>query len=390
MPKPMDVEELAAEVSRSSFADERLNKRLESLIRGLGEQADLSLPQAFDSAGLEGAYRFFSNPRVTPDEILGSHYEATRDRCQREKEFLVLHDSTQFSFRVDGERRGLGRLRKSSQSFFGHVSLALRADGTRMPLGVAGLTTWARGPKPSGTEYQRWGRQTKETSVRLGGVEKAIHVMDREADDYEMFADLVEGRHRFVVRSLYNRWTEEECGKEKLRDVFARTEVLVGREAQLTSRRAKRAPSRARIHPSRAARTATLYVAARTVHLKCPASRRQHGHPSPPTLAINVVRVWEPDPPAGAAPIEWFLFTTESVSTPEQALAVVDHYRARWTIEEFFKAIKTGCAFEQPASGLRIARQRSRCFCSDCLSTPFDPLRSKAHPRGKCRTARLV
>ena len=31
----------------------------------------------------------------------------------------------------------------------------------------------------------------------------------------------------------------------------------------------------------------------------------------------------------------------------EDATAVVDHYRARWLIEEYFKALKTGCAFER-------------------------------------------
>ena len=31
----------------------------------------------------------------------------------------------------------------------------------------------------------------------------------------------------------------------------------------------------------------------------------------------------------------------------DEALAVVDHYRARWVIEEFFKTLKTGCAIEK-------------------------------------------
>jgi IS4 transposase len=38
--------------------------------------------------------------------------------------------------------------------------------------------------------------------------------------------------------------------------------------------------------------------------------------------------------------------TTEAVETAEQVAAVVDAYRARWLIEEFFKALKTGCGFE--------------------------------------------
>ena len=60
-----------------------------------------------------------------------------------------------------------------------------------------------------------------------------------------------------------------------------------------------------------------------------------------------MVRVWEANPPDGAAPTEWLLYTSEPIETPEQQLRVVDYYRARWTIEEYFKAIKTGCEFEK-------------------------------------------
>ena len=45
--------------------------------------------------------------------------------------------------------------------------------------------------------------------------------------------------------------------------------------------------------------------------------------------------------------VEWYLYTTEPIATPEQLLTVVDHYRARWVIEEYFKAIKSGCDFEK-------------------------------------------
>ncbi len=41
------------------------------------------------------------------------------------------------------------------------------------------------------------------------------------------------------------------------------------------------------------------------------------------------------------------LFTTEPIATVAEIEAVVDHYRARWIIEEYFKALKTGCAFEK-------------------------------------------
>jgi hypothetical protein len=46
-------------------------------------------------------------------------------------------------------------------------------------------------------------------------------------------------------------------------------------------------------------------------------------------------------------PVDWTLFTSEPIETAEQILAIVDAYRGRWPIEEYFKAIKSGCVFEE-------------------------------------------
>jgi hypothetical protein len=89
-----------------------------------------------------------------------------------------------------------------------------------------------------------------------------------------------------------------------------------------------------------------LHYSAATVTLKRPLSRRVHNTSPPLTLELNVVHVWEPNPPEGETAIEWFLYTNEPITTAEQQLRIVDHYRARWVIEEYFKAIKTGCNFE--------------------------------------------
>jgi hypothetical protein len=351
MATPIDTETLAAEVGNGNFDDERLNKRLRALVAGLSEDPRRSLPSAFDSAGLEGAYRFFSNQRVTPDDILSSHVAATRRRCESAGDFLVIHDSTKFTYRYDGEREGLGRAQlgnsRSVQTFFAHVSLALAADGTRRPLGVASLKTWVRGTSRSGVEYQRWESQLRVASENVGERARAIHVMDREADDYDMFHSLARDGFRFVVRSQHNRWLEQE-GASRLRDVFAHLECTVERTATLTRRKPSRNPIVNKTHPARAARIAKLSVSAATVVLRRPRSRATVDLASlPPSLPINVVRVWEPEPPAGVEPVEWFLHTSEPIATAEQQLAIVEHYRARWTIEEYFKAIKTGCEFER-------------------------------------------
>ena len=64
-------------------------------------------------------------------------------------------------------------------------------------------------------------------------------------------------------------------------------------------------------------------------------------------MDLNVVRVFEPRPPKGEVPIEWILYTSETIDTQEALASVVDHYRSRWYAEEFFKALKTGCGFEK-------------------------------------------
>ena len=67
----------------------------------------------------------------------------------------------------------------------------------------------------------------------------------------------------------------------------------------------------------------------------------------PTTVAINVVFGTEAHPPAGETPVEWWLVTTEPIDTVDDVLQIVEWYRTRWLIEEFFKCLKTGCAYEK-------------------------------------------
>jgi hypothetical protein len=68
----------------------------------------------------------------------------------------------------------------------------------------------------------------------------------------------------------------------------------------------------------------------------------------PASIALSVVRVFEPDPPAGIkAPLEWVLLTDAAIEGFEAALEVAVKYSARWLIEEFHKALKTGLGAER-------------------------------------------
>jgi hypothetical protein len=59
-----------------------------------------------------------------------------------------------------------------------------------------------------------------------------------------------------------------------------------------------------------------------------------------------VVVVEEIDPPADAEPIHWTLLTTIPVESFEDAWRVVGWYEDRWLVEEWHKALKTGCCLE--------------------------------------------
>ena len=126
---------------------------------------------------------------------------------------------------------------------------------------------------------------------------------------------------------------------------MAKLEAIVERDASLSKRTTVgKNPKAIHAHPARGSRVAKLAVAATTVAISRPSNRSKL---EPKMLELNVVRVWEPEPPLGEEPVEWVLYTSEPIATERDVLQTVDRYRARWTIEVFFKALKTGCAMEE-------------------------------------------
>lgn len=121
---------------------------------------------------------------------------------------------------------------------------------------------------------------------------------------------------------------------------LARSPLLLLREVAIGEREAKTAPRTT--HKGRAARQAQLTVRCASVEIEPP----RHLRNAEP-VSINVVQILEENPPEGAVPISWVLATSLPVDTRAQAEIVVDAYRARWVIEEFHKALKTGCMFEK-------------------------------------------
>lgn len=346
------VEPISVELGEADLGDERLNRRLGLLADRLAERPGESFPKALNDAELEAAYRFFGNERVSPEEILAPHFRQSARRAAALEHVLVVHDTTQFEFPGHAKRPGLGRLIRPGQGFFGHFSLAMSADGKRKPLGLLALETVfrldkaiARGQRKASDnrgESARWRNCIDDAERLLDGKTKAIHVMDREADSYSIFAALSEQQSLFVIRSFQDRVLVGE-DESRLRAAARASRATLRREVPLSPRPKIRGPKGKR-HPSRRYRLARLSFAATTVELPRTGDARAAESPS---LALNVIHVFERKPPPGESPVEWFLLTNLPVDTPDAISFAVDCYRARWSIEEFFKALKTGCQYEK-------------------------------------------
>ena len=89
------------EGSGCRLGDGRLDGRLRQLVARMDTGFGESIPLACqDWAYTKMTYRFFSNDRVSEEDFLRSHLDATRRRCAAsDGPILVLHDTTGFSWK---------------------------------------------------------------------------------------------------------------------------------------------------------------------------------------------------------------------------------------------------------------------------------------------------
>jgi hypothetical protein len=339
----------------ADFGDRRLSKRLLTLVERLVVDPSASFPEATGTdAGLEATYRFLRNTSVSSQRIMAPHVAATVARIKSEKLVVVAHDTTEFSFSTP--REGLGRINDAGQGFFAHLALAVSADGARRPLGVVGLHTFTRQGPPkrekhtekipeSERESFRWKSLALEVGDLVQESAAVIHVMDSEADAYELLAGLIENQQRFVIRLKHDRKVrDEDDGCIRLSQKVPQLEGRFRRDVQLSARNAPHHEKRGRKrNASRTSRLATLEFSATSVAFVAP----KNVEAGKPDLDLNIVCVNEVDGPSGAEPVSWMLVTTESIASQVQIEKIVDAYRARWPVEELFRALKTGCAFEK-------------------------------------------
>jgi len=354
------VGRIVDEFAGLDLGDPRRTRRLMQVVAAMAKRPQASLPSSLGTdAELEAAYRLLNNEHVDFDDLLAEHRERTVARAEGANKVLVLHDTTTCTFE-HGDPKEIGYLPTGKAGFFVHTSLVVDAQRHRRPLGVLHIEpVWrtqrsgrgSRKKKVSGQEAagwknresERWGRCVQECAEQLEGC-SVVHVMDREADKYELCSQMLEQGQHFVIRSRHDRRLDKAEDAEFLREALATAPIIAERDVYLSRREGSTAPRSKSLMPARHARRATLSISATQVVI-----RRPRNVPSthPESLCLNVVLVRELNPSDGQAPVDWVLLTSEPIASCEQIERVVDIYRYRWLIEEFFKALKTGCIYQQ-------------------------------------------
>jgi hypothetical protein len=376
--------EVSEWVSRASMAceyspelgDDRRTRRAVQVGLAISEKPEASFPAIFeDEADLEAWYRLARNPAIIWTDLLSAHHARTVDRAKTAGEVAAVHDTTDVTLRTywSDERRGqMSKFTSRSQGFLGHTTILVSSRGQALPLGVlelqpfvheSGLNQddqesrdfWQNNGGLFENEHQRWfdGVTRTEKALAASGV-RAVHIMDCEADSYGLLSWLSQENHRFVVRS-------DGCRKLQpvgpLREIGT-LKVRLGERFDLRS-------GSMRAHPPRRERETVLTVRAGVVRLQRAANSEDTSwspggrKAQPKTLDLNLVEAIELNPPAGERGVRWLLLATEPIDTADQIQHIIDLYRRRWLVEEFFKALKTGCRLEarqmeSAASMLRV------------------------------------
>ncbi len=350
----------AREFAGVKMGDVRLEKRLVKIGRALSANPESNLPEAMgDWAGAKAAYRFFDNARVDAGEIRRAHAERTAARAQEAGRVLAIQDTTNLDYSSHRQMEGLGPIGHVEGQV--HYDRGLRLHTTLLStlygeaVGVADQQLWARDLASAGRSKHRRKRSVEEKESRkwaqgLSGVEallpadvQVIHMGDREADLYPLFAAPRRTGSELLVRAAYDRRVEEEDPAVRLLSE-ALERVSVGGWTQVEVRRPQGTPLR----------TASLSVRWLTVTIKPPAYYKGEYVP----VRLQAILVREEEPPQGAEPLRWLLLTSLPVETLADALECVRLYALRWLIEHYHFVLKSGCRIEklQLANTQRLER----------------------------------
>jgi hypothetical protein len=281
--------------------------------------------------------RFLRNHSVTAGEMVWHAVSGTAARVAG-RDVVVVQDTSELAL---GGRRaresGYGPVGKGGAlgGLLLHAGLALEI-GSNALLGVVEAKVWNRdegkaAPRRSratkAKESQRWLDVAARASDVLAAAKSITVISDRESDIYEHFAQRPSNTH-LIVRACQNRKIETDGDEDLLLFPFIDGLPEAGR-------------IRVKIPaaPGRKERIAELAIRFSPVELRKP--RHGAARDLPKTTNLMLVDVREVSTPQDGKPLHWRLVTTHTVTDLAEARRIVDLYRMRWSIEEYFRLLKT-------------------------------------------------
>jgi hypothetical protein len=364
------------ELADCAFKDERLGQRFRLLLKQLAAHPGESIPLVCqDWANTKAAYRFLDNGRVSEAEILAGHFQATQDRCAATNgPLLVLHDTTEFSYKRDNNIHAVGMTRKMTAGAYRdgairyytacgilmHSSLVVTTEG--LPLGLAAAKFWTR-DKFKGTnalkktinptrvpiaekESIRWLQNLTHSTALLNAPQRCVHIGDRESDIYELFCQAQAAGTHFLIRTCVDRLAGDggHTIAAEMKEVHCKGLHRIEVRDQ---------------HGETAA--AVLELKYRRVRVLPPIGKKSKY----PALTLTILHATERNATPGRAKVEWKLITDLPVTSRAQAVEKLHWYALRWKIETFHKILKSGCKVEE--SKLRAAERLVNLIATFCI-----------------------
>lgn len=344
MSSVLDPLDFATETfGKASLGDARRTQRLVDAAAALASHPGASIPVACANNGarVEGFYKLIRNDDVDVDMIRLASFEATaRAANDQTGDLLLVQDTTSVS-PVHSLREELRTKAGSPAGFEVHTGIVVNAT-TGVPVGILGQLVWSRKAKKADklfdVESEKWKRLDEQISKQNVDQSRLIRVADRESDIFDYIDFLDRSKYRFVLRAAQNRRIKERGTHNQLWDAVLSSPVIGTRTVALEQRGGQKQGLEQSARSARSRKSITTRLRAIAVEVKEPRGTQ--------TLSLNAVHVSSDD-----GDLEWMLLTREPIDTLKKIEKIVAHYEARWLIERFHKAWKTGCKIEERRMG---------------------------------------
>jgi hypothetical protein len=298
--------------------------------------------------------------------LLAPHEQATLAAATQTPIVLLIEDTTELDFTAHPTMSGLGPVGDGhGRGLLLHETIAV-VPGTRQILGLAHLQVVLR--QASTTAHDATspeGRLWETSAAAVGSPPDGllwIHVSDRGSDDFAYLAACLDRGKHVLIRACQNRllfWPADAPEAQQ-----PEAQHLLDYARSLPATPGSGYTVRLRATPEHPARTAHVVLAWAPVMLP-PPRKSPGGLADHAPLVLFVLRIWEPEPPAGVKALDWILLTSLPTATADDVQRAADWwYPCRWICEDFHMCLKTGLRIEQSQLDDGADVQRLLGFCA--------------------------